>query len=179
MGEVLRMWSRFENGLALPLVSTIAPHAGLVAVKNIVDHTAIMPIGRGRRHRVDNLRFAVHADMRLQAKIPLIAFLGLMHLRIPLAIFVLGRGRSCDDRRVHDAARANLDTLGGKMCVNGLKQHLSQTVGFNQVTEFANRRLIRRWLATQINIDKGAIAPLSYSEAATPGSDRLNQTCRK
>ena len=86
---------------------------------------AIMHIGRGRRHRVDNLRIAVHADMRLQAKIPLIAFLGLMHLRIALAIFVLGRGRSRDDCRVHDAARANLDPLGGEMCVDRFKQYLS------------------------------------------------------
>ena len=115
MGEVLRMWSRFENGLALPLVSAIAPHAGLVAVKNIVDHTAIMHIGRSRRHRVDNLRIAVHADMRLQAKIPLIAFLGLMHLRIALAIFVLGRGRSVDDRRIDDRAGADLEALGLKV----------------------------------------------------------------
>ena len=112
-----------------------------------------MHIGRGRRHRVDNLRFAVHADMRLQAKIPLIAFLGLMHLRIPLAIFVLDRGRSRDDCRVHDAARANLDPLGREMGVDRFKQYLSQAVGFNQVTEFANRRLVRRWLATQIDID--------------------------
>ena len=117
---------------------------------------AIMHIGRGRRHRVDNLRLAVHADMRLQAKIPLIAFLGLMHLRIPLAIFVLGRGRSRDDCRVHDAASANLDPLGGDMCVDRFKQHLSQAVGFNQVTGSANLRLVRRWLAIQIDIDEAA-----------------------
>lgn len=46
MGEVLRVWRRFENGLALALVSTVTPHAGLVAVQNIVDHTAIMHIKR-------------------------------------------------------------------------------------------------------------------------------------
>jgi hypothetical protein len=40
--------------------------------------------------------------------------------------------------------RTNLDPLGGKMLVDRFKQLLSQIIGFNQMTEFANRRCAGR-----------------------------------
>src|SRR5665647_956071 len=90
MGEILRMRRHFEDRLSLPLISTVAPHAGLLAVQNVFDRSAVMHIGGRRRYRVDNLGFAVDTDMRLQAKIPLITFFCLMHLRVALAVCILG-----------------------------------------------------------------------------------------
>jgi hypothetical protein len=48
---------------------------------------------------------AVDTDVRLHAEVPLVALLGLVHLRIALAVAVLGRARRADDRRIHDRAR--------------------------------------------------------------------------
>jgi hypothetical protein len=42
---------------------------------------------------MDNLGLAVHTDVRFHPEIPLIAFLGLMHVRITALVFVLGRRR--------------------------------------------------------------------------------------
>ena len=49
-----------------------------------------------------------------------------MYLWVTHAIFVPGRGRIRNNYRVHDAARANLDALGGKICVDGIKQFLNE-----------------------------------------------------
>jgi hypothetical protein len=40
---------------------------------------------------VDHLGFAVDTDMRLDAEMPLIALLRLMHVRVARAVLVLGR----------------------------------------------------------------------------------------
>jgi hypothetical protein len=42
--------------------------------------------------------------MRLHPEIPLIAFLGLVHLRVTRFALVLGRGRGGNDRRINDCA---------------------------------------------------------------------------
>lgn len=42
--------------------------------------------------------------MHFHAEVPLVTFLALMHLRITLAVLVLGRGRSCDQGRIDDRA---------------------------------------------------------------------------
>ena len=49
-----------------------------------------MHIFRRGRHGVNQFRLAIHTHMRLHAEIPLVAFLGLMHFRIPLLLAILG-----------------------------------------------------------------------------------------
>src|SRR5271155_5718239 len=105
MCEILRLRRRFDNRLTLALIGAIAPHAGLIAVQNVWDGSAIMHIGRRRGYRVDGLNFTV-TGVRLYAKIPSIAFLGLMHLRVALAICILGGGWRGDDGRVHNGTLA-------------------------------------------------------------------------
>src|SRR5665213_3254771 len=117
VGEILRLRRRFAYRLALALISAVAPYAGLIAVQNVFDRSAVMHVGRCRRHRMDNLGFAVDADVRLHAEIPLIAFFGLMHLRVALAICVLGGGWRGDDSSVHNNTRSDLDPLGREMLV--------------------------------------------------------------
>src|ERR1035441_9181003 len=108
MGEILGTRRRFEDHLTLALIGAIAPHAGLIAVQNVWDGSTIMHIGWRRRYRVDGLDFAINTDVGLHAKIPLIAFFGLMHLRVARAVCVLGGGRRGDDSRVHDGDRKSV-----------------------------------------------------------------------
>ena len=64
-----------------------------------------MNIGRRKLDLMDNPLFTIHTYMVLHAKIPLIAFLGLMHLWITLTIVILSRRRSgyvyCIHNRSH------------------------------------------------------------------------------
>jgi len=51
-------------------------------MQQLGQHGAVGDIGRGGDHRMDQLAAAVDAKMPLHAEIPLVALLGLMHLRI-------------------------------------------------------------------------------------------------
>ena len=50
-----------------------------------------MDVGGSGDHRMDDLGFAVDADMGFHAEVPLIPLLGLMHVRIAFPLFVLCR----------------------------------------------------------------------------------------
>ena len=70
-----------------------------------------MHIGRRRGDRMNDFRLAVHADMGLHAEVPLVAFLGLMHLGISFLRLVLRRTRRTDDGRIHDRPPVHLQAL--------------------------------------------------------------------
>jgi hypothetical protein len=59
------------------------------------------------------------------------------------------------------------------MRVYSVKQRLSQAAGFNQVAEFANRRLVRRWLATQIDFDEVAHRGTVIKRIFDPGVGQI------
>jgi hypothetical protein len=137
MGEILYLRCGCADRLALALLCAIAPHARFLAMQDVFDHPAVMHIGGRRRHRVDNLGLAINADVRLQAEIPGVAFLRLVHFGIALAVFILCRGGRSYGRGIHDRAGANLDTSGAKVLVDCRKQPLTQSVAFNQMAKLA------------------------------------------
>src|SRR5262249_22252173 len=59
----------------------------------IRQHLAVGNIGRGRHHRVDQLAAAVDPKMPFHPEVPLVSFLGRMHLGIARLVGILGRGR--------------------------------------------------------------------------------------
>ncbi len=63
-------------------------------------------------------RFVIDADVGLHAKVILVALLGLVHLRVTLAILVLGRARRVDQRRVDDGALAQLQAAVTQIAVD-------------------------------------------------------------
>ena len=84
VGEVARIRSLLPDHGGLTLVSLVAPHPGFLAVQKVGQDRGVMHIRRCRDNRVDQFGFAVHADMRLHAEIPLLAIAGLVHVRITL-----------------------------------------------------------------------------------------------
>jgi hypothetical protein len=64
-------------------------------------------IGGGTDYRVHQARGNIHPNARFHAKVPTIALLGLMHLRVTRLPLVLGRGRGGDDR-AHGLRRGRL-----------------------------------------------------------------------
>ena len=96
-------------------------------------------------------RFSVHADVRLHAVMPLVAFLGLVHLRVALAAGVLGRTGRCDDGGVHDGAHAHQQTLLVQVRVDLFKHRLRQVAGLQQAPELQQRRSVRHRLSRQVD----------------------------
>ncbi len=92
-------------------------------------HLAVMHIGRRGGHGMNQLRLAVHANMRLHAEIPLVALLGLMHLRIPLLLAILRRTGRTDDGGIHDGPSADLHAVSRQIRTDPRKELLRPTGG--------------------------------------------------
>jgi hypothetical protein len=68
-------------------------------------------VGRRGGDGVHQAAVGVDRNVRLHAEVPLVALLGLVHLRVALAFGVLGRARRSDDRGIHDAAALEQEAL--------------------------------------------------------------------
>lgn len=80
--------------------------------------------------------------MGLHPEIPLVAFLGLMHFGITLALAVLRRARRGDQRSVHHRAGAQQQPLLAQQVVDHAKDLLGQLVPLQQTAKPQNRRLV-------------------------------------
>ena len=156
IGEITGLRRTFPNGFRLPTVGRIAPDTGFFPVQQVGQHLAVMDIGRRGSDRMNQFRLAVHADMRLHAEVPLVALLRRVHLRVPFLLPVLGRTRRADDGGIHNRAPVYLQAVFLQVFANQLKQLLAQVVGFQQVAELENRRLVRRRLFAKVDAGKAA-----------------------
>jgi hypothetical protein len=154
MRKVLGARGSGADDVALSLVGRVAPHPRLFPVQQFRQQTGVVYVGGGSRHRVDDLGGTVNADVRLHAEVPLVAFLGLVHLRVPLPALVLGRGWGADDRRIDDGAGADLEALARQVAVDRAQDRLAQRVRFQQVAELADRGLVGGRFSAQIDTDK-------------------------
>ena len=60
---------------------------------------------------MDQLGLTIDTNMALHAKVPFIAFVRLVHLRVTLALFVFGRSWRINDGRTHNRASTDLQTV--------------------------------------------------------------------
>jgi hypothetical protein len=171
IGEVPGLGRVLPDHRPLATVSLITPHAGLVAVQQIGQHRAVGDIGRRRHHRVDQLAAAVDPEMRLHAEIPLVSFLGLMHLGIARLVGVFDRGGRIDDGGIDNRAGGGRPTSSN----SGRPNSCSSSRWRKRHTVVSSGTGSRpRSMPT-----KHRIACESYSASSTAGSDRLNQCCKK
>ena len=63
-----------------PLVTRIGVDLGLLPTEQRLGLGDIVDVGGRAHHGVHQSRFGIHADVRLHAEMPLVAFLGLVHL---------------------------------------------------------------------------------------------------
>ena len=89
IGHIAGFGSRLTDRLFLTLIGAIAPDLCFAAVKKLRDELTVMHIGWRNIDGMDDLFFAIHANVTLHAKIPLIAFFGLMHLGIAFLVVIL------------------------------------------------------------------------------------------
>ena len=89
IGHIAGFGSRLPDRLFLTLVGAIAPDLRFAAVKQSFNCLAVVDIGWRNIDGMDDLFFAIHANVALHAKIPLIPLFGLMHLGIAFFVVIL------------------------------------------------------------------------------------------
>ena len=156
VGKVFCLGRLFTNHCTLPGIGRITPHPGFLAMQQVLQNLGVVHIRGGGRDRVNQFGFAVDADMCLHPKIPLVAFSRRMHLRIALFLTVLGGARRIDNRGVYDGAGVDLQAVVFKVLANQDKEFFTQVVGFQQMAEIENGRLVRDRLSPQVNTDETA-----------------------
>lgn len=106
VGKVLGLGGMLANDVALPGIGRITPYPGFRAMQQIRQNPAVMHIRRCYRYRMNQLALTIDLNVRLYAKEPLVALLGLMHFRVSFAFPVLGR-----TGRIDNGAGADRDTI--------------------------------------------------------------------
>ena len=89
IGHIPGFGSHLPDRRFLTLVGAVAPDLRFAAVKKLRDELAVMHIGWRNIDGMDNLLFAIHANVALHAKIPLVSLFGLMHLGIAFLVVIL------------------------------------------------------------------------------------------
>ena len=136
------------------LVACVAKHIRLFAVQQFVRLRDIMHVGRCALYRMHQARFNVHPNVRFHPKVPLVALLGLVHLRVALALAVLGRAGRGNQGRINGRSILERQTFTRQGGIDGGHQHLAQRIGFEQMTESQNRALIRQSGGPRIKLGK-------------------------
>jgi len=130
--------------LDCPKVAGIRKDHRFFAVQQAMALSDIVDIGRCADDGVHQARISIDTDMRLHAKVPLVAFLGLVHLRIPLARTVLGRAGRCNQRGINDRAGLEHQAFGDQGGVDRGQQLNAQVVLFKQVAKAQDGGLVRQ-----------------------------------
>jgi len=105
---------------------------------------------------VDEAAFAIHADVDLHPEVPLLALAGLVHLRIPLLLLVLGGAGCRDQGGIDDRALLHRHAVGLEVGFDHLKDLFAEIMLLQQVLERENRGLIRDSVADQLDARKAA-----------------------
>jgi len=118
--------------------------------------TDIARLRRRRHQRVHQARLLVHAYVRLQPEIPLVALLRLMHFPIARMRLVLRRTRCGDQGGIDQRAFAHQQSALDEHRVDLDQQRLGQVVGFQQMAKSHQRGGIGHALLAQVNVHKVA-----------------------
>ena len=94
-----------------------------------------------------------------------------MHLRIALLLFILGRGRRRDQRRVDNRASAQKRTATFQMRRHGCENRFRQIVALEQVPKVQDRRLVGNWPAQSSRPANARTAWMTQSASSAPGSE--------
>ncbi len=144
----LFLWCKqYQEGslTAVAAGEQVVPASELAAaMKQITQLIEVMLVGRGGDQAVGQATLGIDTNVGLHAKVPLIAFLGLMHLRIALLLFVLGRAGCLNDGGIHQSALGHHDACFGQPAIDGLEQLTGQLMLLEQVAEIHDGGAIRQ-----------------------------------
>jgi hypothetical protein len=124
-------------------------HVRLLTVHQGMGLGHIIDIGRGALHGMHQVRLSIHATMALHAVVPLVALLGLMHLRVALAGAVLGRTGRGNQRGIDHRTALEQQALGRQRGVDRPQYVDAELVSFEQVTKPQDAHAIRKALGAR------------------------------
>ena len=162
-GHILRVRRGLADRRGLALIAAIAPHLALFAVQQVGQYVHVRRRGRRGAYRMHHALFAVHADMRLQAEVLLLALARLLHLRVALTGSILRRAGCVEDSRIDDRSRGVMDASRGQMMAPRLQPLSTQLVPFKQVAEPADGGLVPALAQPQDPRSRSAIARPSHT----------------
>lgn len=95
---------------------------------------------------VSQSTLGIDADMSLHAEIPLIPFLGLMHLAVTLSTLIFGGVGGFDDGGIDQRALLHHNASVTKPLVDGFKELAGQLMLLKQITEVHDGSAVRNGL---------------------------------
>ena len=107
-------------------------------------------------YRFAGLRLHPVGEAFREAVVPLVAFLGLVHLRIPFIGLVLGGTGSGDQSGIDNRALLHGHAVGLEMGFDHLKNLLAEIVLLQQMAEGQDRGLIRDPIADHVDPSESA-----------------------
>ena len=126
----------------LGLFGVLAPRRALLGGSFARAHGHLPWHTRGLRPFVCALIPGVHAIVDLHPKVPLVALLGLVHLRVMFTAAVLGGARRGNQGRIHHAAGLKKQPLLGQGGVDGGHDAYAQFMFFEQMAKAQDGALI-------------------------------------
>lgn len=123
-------------------IACITPNPLLLTMKEFIGSTEVMNVGCRGLYAVNQAVSVIHTNMHLHAKVPLVAFLGLVHFRVSLTFLVLGRAGCGNNRGVNDGALPHHQALLAELCADGIEDHFAQLVALKEMAEAENGALI-------------------------------------
>ena len=154
LGKVFRFASFAVYPLLLTTICTVTINPLLFPMKKAFDDSRVMHVGRSDFHGVHHLALTVSSDVTFHPKVPFIAFLGLMHLRIAFSFFVFGGRRRGDDGGIHDRPGLHAHAFVCKVGIDDLKNRVGQVVVLKEVTEVEDGGFIWRSALAEVDPDK-------------------------
>ena len=179
LDEALGRRGVVRNDLRLFTVGGIAPDPSLLPMQQLRQHLAVMHSRRRRGDRMNQFRLTVDADMRLHAEVPRLAFLRLMHLRIPLLRPILARTGRRNNGRVYNGLSTDRNPCAARYAPIRAKSCSPNRWASNRCRNLqivASSGTGSRPRSIPTNCRK---ARESYKASSTARSDRLNHCCRK
>ena len=145
------------------LIAGIGKHNGFLAMQQTIAFGDIGRMAGGAAHGMHQPGGGIHADVRLHPEVPLIALFARMHLRVALAVFVLGGTGRGNERRVHRAALPEQQALTGQHIIDSRQNALGQLVLLQPMAKPQDGALVRQAsipielgkLAVQRHVEKG------------------------
>ncbi len=137
-------------GAALVLIAGVAGIGkdGLVVpAQQLGQFGDVGGVGRGHGDAVHRAGVDVGADVDLHPKIPLLALLGGVHVRVAGFVLVLGGAGGMDEGGVHHRAFGHQQAFGFEVRIDGVQQYGGQAVVFEEMPEVEDRGLVRQGIS--------------------------------
>lgn len=124
-------------------ISGVGEHKLFLAMEQITYLIEVVLVGGRGLQTVRQATLGIDADMSLHAEIPLIAFLGLVHLAVTLSTLVFGGVGGFDDSGIGQRALLHHNTRVTELLVNGVEELADQLVLLQQMPEIHDGSAVR------------------------------------